>query len=715
MRNKKYYKVLSVALALAMTAGVGYGVSSYAEAKENDIVAAADNSGEEDAATEETSETEEKVTDKLTGAFDNISLDADKEETVYVIADANGNAEQTIVSEWLKNPEGKATIEDKSGLKDIENVKGDETFTQDGDKITWNANGNDIYYKGTTDKKLPVDVKVTYFLDGKEVTPEEIAGKSGIVKIRFDYTNNSKDGEVYTPFLMASGMMMSNDNFKNVTVTNGKTISEGNNTIVVGMGLPGLQESLGIDEETLVLPNYVEVTAYAEKFSLDMTLTVAVTGNLSQGENGTNISIDEIEDELDDVVGQFTDGATKLSDGIKAYTDGVSQLADGVEKVDDGAGTLYEGTKTVQNAVNEISNGTNTIQNSFEGDKGVINGSKQISNGLAQLNQALAGVSLPESAELTDEQKAQIKQQIVSDITTNLTANQANIAAGVDKNAVYQEATNAANSYAPSQETVASEAREAGAAAAPNQDAVLAEAYAFAANFGEAGSDTFNAAVQAYAAAYQSAYTSGYGSAYGTAYKSGYTYAFGKAYETAYGSGYGTGYVAGYKSGYSTAYQAGIKYGADLVFAGLKSYGTLIDTLKQNVAALANGSAQLDKGINLLYDGICKLNSGSQKLSSNLPTLTNGAKSLKDGTAQLKSGANKLNGASSELISGGNKLKDGVGEIKEKVDDTEKDAEEITDKIKLVVEAGKNYGLYGGISDDMTGNVKFIIKTGAVK
>ena len=169
-----------------------------------------------------------------------------KEETVYVLSDANGTANEVIVSEWLKNPGGKKTIEDYSELSDIENVKGDETFTQNGETITWNADGLDIYYQGKTKKEVPVDVKITYFLNDKEVSPQEIAGKSGVVKIRMDYTNkekqsiqiNGKTQEVYVPFAVVSGLVLPVDHFTNVSVTNGKVLSEGNNNIIVGLAFP---------------------------------------------------------------------------------------------------------------------------------------------------------------------------------------------------------------------------------------------------------------------------------------------------------------------------------------------------------------------------------------------------------------------------------------------------------------------------------------------
>ena len=218
-----------------------------------------------------------------------------KDETVYVKTDASGNTKDITVSDWLKNTDGTSSIQDASDLTDITNVKGDETYAQeDNGDMLWTSDGSDIYYQGKSNGQLPVDVKITYYLDGQEIAPENLAGKSGKVKIRFDYTNNSKktvkvngkEEEIYTPFLMASAMILPGDNFKNVEVSNGKVISDGSNNSVVGIALPGLEDSLKLDELDLgdrdEIPDYVEVTADATDFKLEMTATVASCGNLDE-------------------------------------------------------------------------------------------------------------------------------------------------------------------------------------------------------------------------------------------------------------------------------------------------------------------------------------------------------------------------------------------------------------------------------------------------
>ena len=240
----KWKKYMCVALSAAMMATLTTGCGDTS----NDSTT----SDKAEATTESDSDTLQDALAAEISADD--SDDADKEETVYVLADADGTANDVTVSTWLKNADGSEGLNDKTNLSDIENVKGYEGYKDNGDgTITWAANGSDIYYQGKSSEKLPVDVKITYKLDGEEIEPSELAGKSGKVTIRFDYTNNtkqtvkagSKNSEVISPFVMLSGMILPVDKFSNVQVENGKVISEGSNQIVVGYAV-GIQNAGGI-------------------------------------------------------------------------------------------------------------------------------------------------------------------------------------------------------------------------------------------------------------------------------------------------------------------------------------------------------------------------------------------------------------------------------------------------------------------------------------
>ena len=266
--SKNYIKgAISGALALTILCS-GVGVAAYSAGADNTAQALG-------VQTESTVEAVKKAS-TTKEALKKLS----KNETVYVIADASGAAKKIIVSDWLKGVDTKGKVKDVSNLKDVKNVKGDETYTVNEDNAyEWAANGDDIYYQGTGTTELPVKLKLSYKLNGKTVSADEIAGKSGKVTIRIDYENtqkekvkiNGKTKEVNVPFLMLSGMILDDDKFKNVEVSNGKAINDGTRTIVAGFALPGMQDSLDIDKDEMEIPDYVEITADTTDFELSTT------------------------------------------------------------------------------------------------------------------------------------------------------------------------------------------------------------------------------------------------------------------------------------------------------------------------------------------------------------------------------------------------------------------------------------------------------------
>ena len=396
-KNKYVIRIVAGVLVVAMV-GTGASVSSVYAAKntKEETVTEAVEDTEED---EDTTSDEEEDLKNAIGSITVNEKEIGKEETVYLIADSTGKVKTSIVSDHLINNDGKKTIEDASNLEEIENVKGKETFTKDGNKLTWQADGNDIYYQGTSTEEAPITQKLTYYLDGKEVTPEELAGKSGKVTMRFDYTNNEKvqakiDGkntDIYVPFMAVSGMIL-DDSFQNIEVTNGKVMADGNNSIVVGYALPGLKDSLDVDEEDfdedISIPDYFEVTAEVENFELGMTMTAVVNAtNFISAESGEEeSSIDELLDKLTDAteqlqdgsnaladgvdtlkssLGEFSDGMNSLKDGIKNYTDGANQIADGISQISDKAPTLSTGVNTLNGSAASISNGVALLDNTL--------------------------------------------------------------------------------------------------------------------------------------------------------------------------------------------------------------------------------------------------------------------------------------------------------------------------------------------------------------
>ena len=364
MKQKKALAIiLSLSMALSLSACVSASGSVTTESSESTI-----------------SESESKIADTALSLIDSKghSDEAGKEETVYIISDADGNPEQTIVSAWLKNSDGSDKLADKSNLTDIENTKGDEDYTTgSGDSITWNADGNDIYYRGNSTKDTPISVSIKYELDGKAVDANSLAGADGHLKITFSYKNNTGKQEtvngekvtIYKPYIVLSGLMLENDNASNIEVTNGQVVNDGDKSIVVGMAMPGLSESLGIkdlldsisDSADIDIPEDVTIEADVTDFSLLTTLTIATDDALDQ------LGLSDIDDtqELQDKIDELTDGSSKLVDGTNEFSDYMGQLNDSTGQLKDGAnsissnmGTLSSGLSTLQESVQALPDGT---------------------------------------------------------------------------------------------------------------------------------------------------------------------------------------------------------------------------------------------------------------------------------------------------------------------------------------------------------------------
>lgn len=387
LKSKYIVRVVAGVLTIALV-GTGIGATAvFAEKNSTAVTAEADS-------TTDSSKDADDIADKL---MDSVSLkdnDADKDESVYLISDANGNVNKTIVVDHLKNKDKKDTLEDASNLSDIENVKGKEKFTQSGDKLTWQAGGKDIYYQGTATEEPPVTQKVTYYLDGKEISPEDLAGKSGKVKIRFDYTNttsytetvNGEKQTVSVPFAAITGLVLG-DGFENIEVTNGKAEVSDSSSVVLGYALPGLKDSLGIKDKDLDgdvnIPEYMEMTADVENFSMPAAMTFVVNASDYVSTDGIDTS------DLDDMINDLKDASTQLQDGSKTLAEGTDTLADGLSTLQSklgtfasGVGTLQSGLKTYTDGVSTLSGGLNTLGNSTGA---LVSGADKLNDGAGQL------------------------------------------------------------------------------------------------------------------------------------------------------------------------------------------------------------------------------------------------------------------------------------------------------------------------------------------
>ena len=358
MNRKIGKKVIASVLCVTFTAGV-IGTIAYASGKETDKKPGPQHIND--------------ILVKPDYTYSDISA---KDETVYVFSDSSGEVQNILVSNWLRNGGQTDKVKDYSTLENIENIKGSETFTVDGENMEWNADGHDIYYQGITEKEPPVGVSIHYKLDGNEITPEDLAGKNGRVTIRYDYENylwenkriNGREEKLAVPFTVMTGLVLDGNRFQNVEVTNGSFENTGKEIVVFGVAFPSMQESLAVKD--LELPSYIEISADAKEFQLAGSITV-VSSSFLNHINKDKLDISDLRDKaqkLSDGTTELSDGAVQLADGLAGFkqqasilVDGVAQLSqgsaqlkDGIDQADNGAMTLVDGAEQLSNGLNEL-------------------------------------------------------------------------------------------------------------------------------------------------------------------------------------------------------------------------------------------------------------------------------------------------------------------------------------------------------------------------
>lgn len=258
-----------------------------------------------------------------------------KDETVYSNLNSKGQKYQTIVTTHIINENDEKILKDLTTLLNIENTSGNENFKKEGEELIWEANSNDIYYKGETNKSLPIDIKITYVLDGKEIEPEKIAGKDGKVKITIQLENkeikeveiNGKKEKMYIPFTVACGTSISNEKNKNIEVKNAKIIDDGSKTMVAGITFPGLKESLKTD--AIEIPETIEIEMDSKEFEMNNIIMYAMPINTEELDLDIFSKIDELYTKVEDLKtasNQIEEGAKTLSEGIQTANTGANQI-----------------------------------------------------------------------------------------------------------------------------------------------------------------------------------------------------------------------------------------------------------------------------------------------------------------------------------------------------------------------------------------------------
>ena len=321
-----------------------------------------------------------------------------KSETVYAVMNGDGSIKSTTVSEHLYSASGLANVTDKTTLTDIQNTESDAEFTQNGEELVWNTNDTDVYYKGNTDKALPIDVKVTYALDGQEAALEDIIGKSGHLTVTVNLKNNEtdtvnvngKDRTIVTPLITAVGVILGGD-ASNMTAEHGMIESAAKSSVAAFVTLPGVKDSLSgllpdeVDSIEDYLQDTVTVEADVEDFTCPQVMVACATSTAALGTSNV-FDLSSIND-LTDGINQLNDAMSQLMNGASQLVDGTSQLAGGVLALLDGANTLNNGAAALDDGLGQLTNGLDTLS----ANNAALNaGAQQVADGvLASANKTL--------------------------------------------------------------------------------------------------------------------------------------------------------------------------------------------------------------------------------------------------------------------------------------------------------------------------------------
>lgn len=603
-----------------------------------------------------------------------------RDETVYVIANTDGSVRQIIVSDWIQNGLAAAQVEERSELSQVEAVKGSATYTlgQDNARV-WDAQGQDLYYQGSIEKALPVDMTVTYQMDGQTVTPGQIAGKSGHVTIRFDYENrqyemveiDGTEEKIYVPFAMLTGLLLDSDRFTNVTVSNGKLFCDGSHTAVVGVAFPGLQEDLAMEKDRLDIPDYVEIEADVKDFSLATAVTVASSGLFDQLDDET---LEKLE------LGELTDGIGRMTDAMDQLMDSSSQLYDGLCTLLDSSQQLIDGVDRLCQGLNEL-----TAHNSQ-----LNGGAKQVFESLiAAANSQLqtSGLTVPE---LTVDNYSQVLESLLQQLDGASAYAESEARKKIEAAvAAQQEQVSAAVEQAVEQQV-----------AAQVEQAVEQQVWQQVLSAADLTEETYDAGTAAGAIPQKQQ----------------------EQLQAALKAQMASETIKGLISQTKAA-----KMESDEIRAliGQKTEQTMAELVEENLqseevqsqirSAAEQASAgaqsirslkeQLDsyqsfyQGLLAYTAGVAQARDGAAQLQSSLPALTDGVTRLRDGSMELSDGLRQFR------EEGIQKLADALGG----------DLGQLSSRLKAIREAAQNYRSFSGDAEDMPSQVRFIYRMEAIE
>ena len=663
-----------------------------------------------------------------------------KEETVYVNLNNRGEDIQSISSIWLHSDSPLKTVEDKSNLKDVVNVKGNEVPEIKNGRLIWKTDNTDLYYQGKAEKKLPISADIKYFLDGKEVDVEEIVGKSGKFKISIDLENTDNhniniedEGSrlAYTPYMVATVVDLPMNKFKNVNTNTGKIVSDGSNQIITFLSFPGLKDSLGTNKNILDLEDSIEITADVESFEMKPIVFTATSEipeinglddakNLDELIDGVN-KIAEASEKLADAVSALYDGQVELNNGINELVDGMeglkfgsNSLLDGTVKLNEGINSSYLGSVKINEGAGTLSKSANELGNGFVGlGEGMVEFSSkavEFSQGASKTAEGASAI-----ANSTKELNAGMKELIQG--TETIKTGQDSLSEGLAKSLegleeikkgkekegkVIELLLKGVEGLETAAETVGK--LPGGDKLAEKMLAGLGEQKMALEGLKNSSSQLIQGIEQI---------------------EAGITEAEKASKELAKGIenvNNGQKKIGG-GLGQLDAGTEGLREASNQLVEGSNGLQEGANTINENSHKVSAGAGKftegakgLAKGTNDLSNGLKELDAGSSTLYKGVNELNKGVNALADGGGKLKEGSHKLTEGTSQLNDGMNEFyNEGILKISEEVNNADLDIAKIIDIKDELVKLAKDNKSFTGISEDMDGNLKFIMKTEGIK
>lgn len=612
-----------------------------------------------------------------------------KDETVYSKLDASGNNYKTIVSTHIQNSNNEEIINDISDLLNIKNTSGNETYTQDGTKFSWNSNKNDIYYQGETSKELPIECSVKYELNGSEVSKEDIVGKSGNVKITLQYTNkeertvdiNGKKIKMYVPFVVVAGTIIENDNNKNITVSNGKVVDDGTKTVVVGMAMPGLQESLGLSDNDMKIPNNIEISMDAKEFESGSIVSYVTPKVLEKEDLSVFDKMDEMYSKvstLQSSMNKIQDGANTLKDGAQTYSEKSKEFNSAMSQVATGTSTLNNNYVKVDNGTKELKNGATTLNSGVsELSKGVQTLNTKVGDAKTQISTELTATATQMNSELetlkTGVSNAIDGEENPKSITAIISGSNETIKEKLNKNLESTLKTEVDKSTKAQVEA----ALKANGITDTNKIAAIVSSI-------DSG-NTINSVVEVTTSQVVS----------------------GVQKEEIKN-------VKAVATGIDTTLQGAKEQLTSAISEKGKDIVTGFDQLQQGTSTLKTSvDNKLVKGTQTLAKGTQELSAGSTEVKNGLNTLNNGTEQLNTASGQLTEGAQTLSEGATTLSEGITTFnKEGIEKICNYING---DAKDLTTRVEKLTDLSKNYNNFTMLENGNEGNVKFIMIIDAIK